>query len=591
MAVDVSKIPNSKSFDSVREAILELDDSISDTGASVNNTQITIAAGTNMTGGGVFTLNQSNTSTITLNADDQSLTDAQVKTAYENNADTNAFTDAEKTKLGNITSTGSGDIITTTERTKLSNVEDNATADQTANEILNLIKSVDGTGSGLDADLLDGEEGGYYLNYANFYGNNSVAYNSSGQRVARGIIYYVGTETVESDVNDDRPSTASTYNFTTGIITFATNGYLWSQVAPASNSANGTTLWISRWEATDVGTRNVIFDTVTSSSLFEGVVTFSNLEESGFSVIDGGNITTGSIQSAGFSAGTDGFSTQGTKINLVDGSIEAENFRINSSGDAKFKGSLDVVDGALTVDSINGVVSTNNVTMDSQTISLVSSSSANIGEINFIEDDSGSTTEVASIQNFSGSLITNPQFKIETKTAGGQLYFRGADAGGSTDFQESIRMVSVKDMSIKSRCSLIGGTLTYHIDDTLNGTDDSTILVALNTASVAANKSLIVEVVASCDTHAVFALFGCRASGSGAWSMERRVHTGDTGNLEVEETTSSSNTIRMQNKTSSFSLPANAVIRISGSSDLMRFDRLEEILSFVSVNRATFQTS
>jgi len=30
------------------------------------------------------------------------LTDSEVKTAYENNADTNAFTDAEQTKLGNI---------------------------------------------------------------------------------------------------------------------------------------------------------------------------------------------------------------------------------------------------------------------------------------------------------------------------------------------------------------------------------------------------------------------------------------------------------------------------------------------------------
>lgn len=30
-------------------------------------------------------------------------TDAEIKTAYENNADTNAFTDAEQTKLGNIT--------------------------------------------------------------------------------------------------------------------------------------------------------------------------------------------------------------------------------------------------------------------------------------------------------------------------------------------------------------------------------------------------------------------------------------------------------------------------------------------------------
>ena len=40
--------------------------------------------------------------------------------------------------------------------TKLDGIESNATADQSASEILTLIKTVDGAGSGLDADLLDG---------------------------------------------------------------------------------------------------------------------------------------------------------------------------------------------------------------------------------------------------------------------------------------------------------------------------------------------------------------------------------------------------------------------------------------------------
>lgn len=61
---------------------------------------------------------------------------AGIKTLYESNADTNAFTDAEQTKL--------------------SGIETGATADQTAAEILTAIKTVDGSGSGLDADTLDG---------------------------------------------------------------------------------------------------------------------------------------------------------------------------------------------------------------------------------------------------------------------------------------------------------------------------------------------------------------------------------------------------------------------------------------------------
>ena len=61
---------------------------------------------------------------------------AGIKSLYESNSDTNEFSDAEQTKL--------------------SGIEASATIDQTASEILTAIKTVDGSGSGLDADLLDG---------------------------------------------------------------------------------------------------------------------------------------------------------------------------------------------------------------------------------------------------------------------------------------------------------------------------------------------------------------------------------------------------------------------------------------------------
>ena len=50
------------------------------------------------------------------------------------------------------------DTRVTTAETKLSGIESGATADQTAAEILTAIKTVDGTGSGLDADTLDGNQ-------------------------------------------------------------------------------------------------------------------------------------------------------------------------------------------------------------------------------------------------------------------------------------------------------------------------------------------------------------------------------------------------------------------------------------------------
>ena len=46
------------------------------------------------------------------------LTDSQIKTQYENNPDTNAFTDAEKTKLSNQSGNNTGDETTSTIQSK-----------------------------------------------------------------------------------------------------------------------------------------------------------------------------------------------------------------------------------------------------------------------------------------------------------------------------------------------------------------------------------------------------------------------------------------------------------------------------------------
>ena len=64
---------------------------------------------------------------------------------------------------GNITLSGTVDgRDVAADGTKLNTIETSATADQTAAEILTKIKTVDGTGSGLDADLLDGAQGSLY---------------------------------------------------------------------------------------------------------------------------------------------------------------------------------------------------------------------------------------------------------------------------------------------------------------------------------------------------------------------------------------------------------------------------------------------
>ncbi len=65
---------------------------------------------------------------------------------------------------GNITVSGTVDgRDVATDGSKLDGIESNATADQTASEILTLLKTVDGSGSGLDADTLDGIGSGSFI--------------------------------------------------------------------------------------------------------------------------------------------------------------------------------------------------------------------------------------------------------------------------------------------------------------------------------------------------------------------------------------------------------------------------------------------
>lgn len=94
---------------------------------------------------------------------------------------------------GNIVLTGTIDgRDPSTDGTKLDGIETNATRDQTAAEIIALVLTVDGAGSGLDADLLDAQSGAFYLARANHTGTQLAAtisdFNTAADaRVVAGI--------------------------------------------------------------------------------------------------------------------------------------------------------------------------------------------------------------------------------------------------------------------------------------------------------------------------------------------------------------------------------------------------------------------
>ena len=91
------------------------------------------------------------------------------------------------------------------------NVENGATADQTAAEILTAIKTVDGAGSGLDADLLDGQEGSYYLDYTNFTGTPTIPTNNN--QLTNGAGYITSFDiTTQTDPKYLRSNAADTFS-------------------------------------------------------------------------------------------------------------------------------------------------------------------------------------------------------------------------------------------------------------------------------------------------------------------------------------------------------------------------------------------
>ena len=105
-------------------------------------------------------------------------------------------------------SSGSGDpeALNPSQIRSIINVEDGATADQTASEILTLIKTVDGTGSGLDADLLDGysvsNSGGNSVVLATQ--SNGYLYLDNWLRIAHGTgIFVNGGQHLFSGANGD----------------------------------------------------------------------------------------------------------------------------------------------------------------------------------------------------------------------------------------------------------------------------------------------------------------------------------------------------------------------------------------------------
>ena len=147
---------------------------------------------------------------------------------------------------GNYTNTtytvGDGGLtqknFTTTLKSKLDGIEANATADQTAAQILTAIKTVDGSGSGLDADTLDGVNSGSFL---------------------RSDVDDVLYKNLLIDQNNDNG--AITYNYPGGTYVPKPNGASYATTTSSHTGAIAIKLPTASWNTSDMISFNVdIFD-------------------------------------------------------------------------------------------------------------------------------------------------------------------------------------------------------------------------------------------------------------------------------------------------------------------------------------------
>jgi len=137
---------------------------------------ITLQSGTNVSitepTTGVFRFTSTDTNTVYThpNHSGDVTSSGDGATTIANNAVTFAKMQdiATDTFMGR-TASGSGDAkaLSVSEARTMLNIENGATADQTASEILNLLKTVDTNTSGLNAATLDGQEGTYYYAASN----------------------------------------------------------------------------------------------------------------------------------------------------------------------------------------------------------------------------------------------------------------------------------------------------------------------------------------------------------------------------------------------------------------------------------------
>jgi hypothetical protein len=120
-------------------------------------------------------------------------------------------------------------LMTVAQKSKLDGIESGASADQSASEIMAAVQTVDGTGSGLDADLLDGNHAAAFATSGH---NHSGVYDPAGTAASAVSAHEADTTSVHGIADTSALLTSSSISDT------AYNATTWDAVTTVAPSKN-----------------------------------------------------------------------------------------------------------------------------------------------------------------------------------------------------------------------------------------------------------------------------------------------------------------------------------------------------------------